>query len=508
MRRLIAVAAVALMVLVAGGAAADTFAVTVVSQTSSTITLGWTPQPGYGYLFSSGGVLRSRTNNANASSTTFTKVTPASYDIDVIVKGNSGRYQPALPVASITQTIVNGSIIANITGWRAVYDANNDGVEDDPGSVRFLIDGTQVLSEINAPFGDTFATGSPSTTVGQHSFRVDAINGSNVVVATNTVTATVGSTPPPVTQCSDGIDNDGDTFVDLSDPGCSGPTDNDESNVTPTGCALPAFPDASCTGVPAGTVLTASGGLTISTSGTVINGRDITGQVVVNAPNVTIRNTRIRSNSMWVIDNNSTGLVVEDSEIINLRVAGQNNCHNGIGNSNFTVRRTEITGCENSMNIDSPGNVTFTDNYVHDLDTTGPSYVWGNDPHTDGIQVGQGAANLVIRHNTIDPVGTVTGGGATSAIILYTPTSGTPNSNVWIEDNYLDGRDAATAVYAPRVQTHDVYINRNKMFKGVYGTYTFCVRVGVTVTQFNGNTDAGTGAAISPDNGVGGGCTN
>ena len=30
----------------------------------------------------------------------------------------------------------------------------------------------------------------------------------------------------------------------------------------------------------------------------------------------------------------------------------------------------------------------------------------------------------------------------------------------------------------------------------------------MTVTQFNGNRDAGTGAAIAPDNGVGGGCTN
>jgi hypothetical protein len=32
------------------------------------------------------------------------------------------------------------------------------------------------------------------------------------------------------------------------------------------------------------------------------------------------------------------------------------------------------------------------------------------------------------------------------------------------------------------------------------------VRPGVTVTQFNGNTDMGTGAAISADNGAGGAC--
>jgi hypothetical protein len=41
----------------------------------------------------------------------------------------------------------------------------------------------------------------------------------------------------------------------------------------------------------------------------------------------------------------------------------------------------------------------------------------------------------------------------------------------------------------------------------VYG-YTACVRVGVTVTQFDGNRDAFTDALVNPDNGVGGGCTN
>jgi len=34
----------------------------------------------------------------------------------------------------------------------------------------------------------------------------------------------------PVTDCSDGVDNDGDGKVDLNDPGCSGPNDDDESN--------------------------------------------------------------------------------------------------------------------------------------------------------------------------------------------------------------------------------------------------------------------------------------
>ena len=34
----------------------------------------------------------------------------------------------------------------------------------------------------------------------------------------------------PNVECDDGVDNDGDNAVDYNDAGCSGPTDNDETN--------------------------------------------------------------------------------------------------------------------------------------------------------------------------------------------------------------------------------------------------------------------------------------
>jgi hypothetical protein len=304
-------------------------------------------------------------------------------------------------------------------------------------------------------------------------------------------------------------DTDGDGFGDGAEVRAG--TNPRDRNSHPSASQAPGAPgpsgppDASSTGVPPGTTLTPSGPLTITTTGAVIDRREISGQVVVNAPNVTIRNSRIRSNAMWVVDNNSTGLVIEDSEIINQPVSGKPNCHNGIGNSNLTVRRTEITGCENALNIDGPGNVTFVDNYVHDLDVVGPSWVFGTSgPHTDGIQMQEGGANLVIRHNWISPQDSGTP-ASTSAIIMH-HLAGVQNSNAWIEDNYLDGSHASYALYAPRSQTHDVYINRNRMYKG-YG-YTACVRLGVTVSAFQENRDAGTDALISPDNGAGGSCSN
>jgi hypothetical protein len=40
----------------------------------------------------------------------------------------------------------------------------------------------------------------------------------------------------PAVECNDGIDNDGDGATDLSDSGCSGPSDNDESNCGDSEC--------------------------------------------------------------------------------------------------------------------------------------------------------------------------------------------------------------------------------------------------------------------------------
>ncbi len=64
--------------------------------------------------------------------------------------------------------------------------------------MEFLIDGKLVLSEQLAPFGDSFADGSITTSNGQHTFLVRALTDSGTLLATNTVTATIGSqTPPP-----------------------------------------------------------------------------------------------------------------------------------------------------------------------------------------------------------------------------------------------------------------------------------------------------------------------
>jgi hypothetical protein len=483
MKRLLAIAALVFVVLVAGGAAADTFALRLVSQTNSTITLGWEQQPGYGYLFSSAGVLRSRTNDPSRTTVKFSKVTPESYDVDVIVKGANGHYPgvviPPPPTSTILQTIANGSTIPSIVNWRAVYDANGDGVEDDPGSVQFLVDGAQILSETNAPFGDSFADGSITVANGLHTFVVRAVSDSGSVLATSTVSATVNTATAPA--CSDTKDNDGDGKVDYpADPGCGSPNDPDETDIVqppPTG-----FPNAGNTGVPSGTSLTAyTGPSTITTANTVVDGKTI-GCLTVSAPGVVIRNSRISCNGFRVLGGGGTGsgpLLVQDSEI-----DCQNSNGTGVDVTNATFTRVDVSGCENGFNVGGP--LTLEDSWIHNL-------VTANGAHTDGMQFNQGASNITVRHNTIDPVAGSSGG--TSCIIMW--DEGNPqNSNVLITNNLMLGSGAAQTMYTPRQgPLTNVRVTNNRMEKGEFG---YNGGNGSLVTDWSGNVDNTTGQPISP----------
>src|SRR4051794_41819864 len=65
---------------------------------------------------------------------------------------------------------------------------------------------------------------------------IAAGSASSVSVGTDGLTVTEPGTGGGgvLAQCADLSDNDGDGLVDLADPGCSGPTDDDEYNA-PTG---------------------------------------------------------------------------------------------------------------------------------------------------------------------------------------------------------------------------------------------------------------------------------
>jgi chitodextrinase len=188
--------------------------VKVTAATANTVALSWTASTddvavtGYG-LYLSG----SRISETTSTTGQFTGLKcGTTYPLGVDAKDAAGlrsatanlsaATSPCTPTTppegSITQTIGNGSTVKGVVSWYAVYDANGDKVEDDPGKVEWRVDGTLVRTEVDVPFGDD-ASFWPSTSVadGTHTFEVRAVNGSGTVLAKNTITATVANTPAP-----------------------------------------------------------------------------------------------------------------------------------------------------------------------------------------------------------------------------------------------------------------------------------------------------------------------
>jgi hypothetical protein len=228
--------------------------------------------------------------------------------------------------------------------------------------------------------------------------------------------------------------------------------------------------------VPAGTTLTAyTGPSTISTPGTVIDGKTM-GCIRVTAPGVVIRNSRIACSggyAVYVGDGTFSGtpLLIEDSEIDCRASTGT-----GIGEADFTLRRSEITGCQNGGDVNQ--DVVFEDSLIHKLSNA------GSDPHEDGIQFawghvenGQivaGSLNVTIRHNTIYGIN-ADGSFGTSAII----SNRGADRNVLIENNLLAG--GAVAIYCEQGAKGSNYRVLNNAFTrnfsqkvGFYGVSTDC----------------------------------
>jgi len=221
-------------------------------------------------------------------------------------------------------------------------------------------------------------------------------------------------------------------------------------------CPLPAYPDATCTGVPAGTTLTPASSITLSTPGQVYDGKDITGCVTVTAANVTIKNSRIKCNDSYGVWSRSTGLIVQDTEVDCINTTGT-----GIVGGSFTARRVNVHGCENGASADD--NVTIADSYIHDL-------FEGAGSHVDGIQVASGSTGLVFDHNRI-----LNANSETSAII------GGDSATETVSNNYLSG-GGFTLYCSPNFAGFKVFNNRwGRQYwpnGGYYGPYANCDGIG------------------------------
>jgi hypothetical protein len=208
--------------------------------------------------------------------------------------------------------------------------------------------------------------------------------------------------------------------------GTSGDVPPDAPSSDGTGCPLPAYPDATCTGVPAGVTLTTMvGDLAITTPGTVIDGMDIQGCVAIEAPGVVIRNSKITCPSFLAVASYSTSYTGTGALLEDVEISCGDNTGTAVGDYNVTVRRANIHGCENGFDVD--GEITVEDSYIHDLYINDAI-----DTHTDGLQITPVGKNVVIKHNTIY----MNNGNA--AIISPLISAGVVD-NVLIEANLMAG---------------------------------------------------------------------
>jgi serralysin len=231
------------------------------------------------------------------------------------------------------------------------------------------------------------------------------------------------------------------------------------------------FANASSTGVPTGTSLSAyTGPMTITTPGTVIDGKSINGTLTIQADNVTIKNCQITSSNFWVIDadNGYANTVIQNCDI-----RGSGTVKGGAGIVGGTmIVGNDISNVENAI---VPGsNATIKGNYIHDL------FYNGTDPHYDGIQIQGGQNGVLIEDNTILSKDT-------SDIIIQDYFGSV--SNITINHNFLSNDDwLGYNVYVEdrfaNYTTTNVKITNNVINKATYGDFNV---VGNTPT-ISGNT--------------------
>lgn len=251
-------------------------------------------------------------------------------------------------------------------------------------------------------------------------------------------------------------------------------------------CPLPAYPNATCTGVPAGTALTVvTGNKTYSTAGQVISGLDVHGKVIINANNVTLKNSIVRGPAAGgcangaAIETHGTGIVIQDVEVL---MENPTACLDGVWtfNSSVTILRANIHGGVDGVKTGS--NILIQDSYIHDMQwfASDPNQ-GGGETHNDGVQTFAGETNVTLRHNTIDMSTTKNANSAWQG----------SGYNSRAEYNLLDGGGctinfAAQSLGGPTLQP--MYVNYNHF--GRHQFFTGCVvliSLKTVMTEYIGN---------------------
>lgn len=260
-----------------------------------------------------------------------------------------------------------------------------------------------VISRAAGPFASVTPE---STTLSGNAKLITESDGSKAISFTAPITTPPPTTPPPVT----------------GERSCP---------------AYPAFPNDSCTGVPSGTNLTTlNGDLTTTSNGQVIDGRLITGEVVIAHDNVTIKNSRIKG--PIINRNGKKDLKVQDSDI------GPDSCpgsSNGgtrlISGDDYTVLRSRLHN--NGADVVSLGGTSNGSGEILIQDSIIDRTCYYPDDHLDTIQLYDpgSIAKVTIVHNKID-VRPSNNSGKGNAAIFWADNPGS-GSRLTVYNNFMAG---------------------------------------------------------------------
>lgn len=235
---------------------------------------------------------------------------------------------------------------------------------------------------------------------------------------------TVTVTPAPVTVTAPPVTSTVTVTASASSTSASPTSTSPTSPTTPP--ASTTKPGPTNTGVPAGTVLTPyTGPLTITTAGTVIDSKDVTGALIIRAKDVVIKNSKIHGDlgavaGINVQDNGSA--TITDTEIYDFQV--------GIVYANWTATRINMHDITFD-GIKMSSNATLQDSWIHDPKPT-------SDAHWDGVQVQNGVVNTVIRNNVID-AGDQKAVDTNSALFLVPDLGASTDGPLTVTGNWLNG---------------------------------------------------------------------
>ena len=214
----------------------------------------------------------------------------------------------------------------------------------------------------------------------------------------------------------------------------------------------------------------------ITTAGTVIDSKLITGQLEIVASNVTVK----RSKVVWPHQDcngdcsavkvfSDSGTVIEDVEVDGNGGA----CFVGImGGGTNTVRRVDVHDCGDYFRADD--GLTIEDSYGHDVWRGAVDGKCVDETHNDGIQ-STGHSHLVFRHNTLTLPTNYEGcpGAGVNDVITIGGEDGHP-TDVLIDQNLLDGGGFAIGLdpYASNIRITNNHFGRHSdyaVFKGSSG---------------------------------------